>query len=71
MYRIIGIIALVGTLAGCNNPTAQQPDTKTFEGEYKIILQSGPFRGPLRVQYGSRTNVIDESLIIKNSSELP
>ena len=49
MYRIIGIIALVGTLAGCNNPTAQQPTSKTFDGEYKIILQSGPPRVPLEV----------------------
>lgn len=52
MYRIIGIIALVGTLAGCPNPATQQPDSKTFDGEYKIILQSGPFRGPLEVWYG-------------------
>ena len=54
MYRIIGIIALVGTLAGCPNPTNRQ-FSKTFEGEYKITLQSGPFRGPLRVNYGYDT----------------
>ena len=42
MYRIIGIIALalVGTLAGCPNP--QQQFFKTFDGEYRITLQSGP-----------------------------
>ena len=51
MYRIIGIIALVAALAGCNNPKALQL-SKTFEGEYKILLQSGSFRGPLRVNYG-------------------
>ena len=57
MYRIIGIIALVGTLAGCNNPKGLQSSqlSKTFEGEYKIILQSGPFRGPLSVRYGNDT----------------
>ena len=67
MYRIIGIIALVGTLAGCPNPTTQQPATKTFDGEYKVILQSGPFRGPLNVRYGYDTknsNRSDGSVIV-------
>ena len=67
MYRIIGIIALVGTLAGCPNPTTQQPDSKTFDGEYKIFLQSGPFRGPLQVRYGYDTknsNRFDGSVIV-------
>ena len=71
MYRIIGIIALVGTLAGCPNPTTEQPDSKTFEGEYKIILQSGPFRGPLDVRYGSRVHVEDDAQIIRDASKLP
>ena len=69
MYRIIGIIALAGTLAGCNNPTALQLSqlSKTFDGEYKIILQSGPFRGPLSVLYGNDTknsNRSDGSVIV-------
>ena len=72
MYRIIGIIALVGTLAGCNNPTVQQPDSKTFEGEYKVILQSGPFRGPLQVRYGvARSDINMDLLTISDASSLP
>lgn len=71
MYRIIGIIALVGTLAGCNNPTAQQPTSKTFEGEYKVILQSGPFRGPLEIHYHDKSPVLDDSLVIRDASKLP
>ena len=73
MYRIIGIIALAGMVAGCPNPTTQQPESKTFEGEYKIILQSGPFRGPLRVRYGiEKTNANhDDTLVIRDSRILP
>ena len=73
MYRIIGIIALAGTLAACQNPTAQPPDSKTFDAEYKIILQSGPFRGPLNVKYGvkGRSYLLDDSLTIKDASRLP
>ena len=71
MYRIIGIIALAGTLAGCPNPTAPQPITKTFDGEYKIILQSGPFRGPLSIRYGIKRNDDQNSLTINDASRLP
>ena len=72
MYRIIGIIALVGTLAACQNPTTPQL-SKTFEGEYKIILQSGPFRGPLNVRYGikKKGSNDNDSLIITDASMLP
>ena len=75
MYRIIGIIALAGTLAACPNPTEPQLNQlrKTFDGEYKIILQSGPFRGPLEVSYGTKgkSHALDDSLILKDATRLP
>ena len=70
MYRIIGIIALVGTLTGCPSPT-QQPGSKTFEAEYKIILQSGPFRGPLEIAHPGGNSVTDDSMLIKDEMDLP
>ena len=74
MYRIIGIIALAGTLAACPNPTEPQLNQlrKTFDGEYKIILQSGPFRGPLEVWYGvERGDMNSDSLVIRDARSLP
>ena len=70
MYRIIGIIALVGTLAGCNNPTDSQSrstgfrlPTKSFDAEYKITLQSGPFREKLTALYGPNIGLADPVIV--------